>query len=244
MNSAMGTIADFKYEVGTSQFDATASTITVPTAPQSTTNSVLHIKGSDVSIIDKSQGSNLKLIADTVGSTTQVKFADTKSMYFDGAGDYITIENSEAYGFGTGSWTFEVWLYCTRTGASNAIFDTRVGTGTQTGSFGIGMLSTGQVQMFSGGVLYKPAETLSFNAWQHLAIVKNASTNTTTMYFNGTAAATTYSDTRDYGSSQPVQIAKDDWVNYFGGYMQDLRVTKGLARYTANFTPPTAPLKG
>ena len=215
-----------------------------PTAPLSTSSAKFHIKGTDASIIDKSQGSNLKLIADTVGSTTQVKFANTKSMYFDGAGDYITIENSEAYGFGTGSWTFEVWLYCTRTGVSNAIFDTRVGTGTETGSFGIGMLSTGQVQMFSGGVLYKPAETLSFNAWQHLAIVKNASTNTTTMYFNGTAAATTYSDTRDYGSSQPVQIAKDDWVNYFGGYMQDLRVTKGLARYTANFTPPTASLEG
>jgi len=161
------------------------------------------------------------------------------SNHFDGSGDFLAIPNDAGFGFGTGSWTFETWLYCTKTGATNAIFDTRVGTGTQTGSFGIGMLSTGQVQMFSGGVLHKPSDTLSFNEWQHLAIVKDASTNTTTFYYNGTASSSTYSDTRDYGSSQPVQIAKDDWTNYFGGYLRDLRVVKGTAVYSGNFTPPT-----
>ena len=62
------------------------------------------------------------------------------------------------------------------------------------------------------------------------------------MYFNGTAGSTTYSDTRNYGASQPVQIGKDDWTNYFGGYMRDLRVVKGTAVYSGNFTPPIGPL--
>ena len=97
----------------------------------------------------------------------------------------------------------------------------------------------------SPSAFYYPTDTLSFNTWQHLAIVKDADTSTTTMYFNGTAASTTYSDTRNYGASQPVQIGKDDTTsNYFGGYMQDLRITKGKARYTSNFTVPSAPLKG
>jgi hypothetical protein len=176
-------------------------------------------------------------------------WTNTKTIKFDGNSDYITIANDEAYGFGTGDWTIETWLYCTKTGGFNAIFDTRVGTGTQTGSFGMGMYTTGKVQLYASGFHYYPqggSDTLSFNTWQHLAVVKNS--GTTTMYFNGTAASTTYSDSRDYGSSQPVQIGKDDTTsNYFGGYMQDFRITKGLARYTASDETaniPSAPLKG
>jgi hypothetical protein len=232
---------------------------TPPTTPLSTTQSSgtnisavasgeckLLVKGTDASIIDKSQGANLKLFGTTTGSTGQVRtgdWANTKTMYFDGNSDYITIPNNELYGFGTGDWTIETWLYCTKTGGFNAIFDTRVGSGTQSGNFGIGMYNTGRIQLFSGGIFYYPTNTLSFNTWQHFAVVKNS--GTTTMYFNGTAASSTYSDSRDYGSSQPVQIGKDDTAsNYFGGYMQDFRITKDLARYTANFTPPSAPLEG
>jgi hypothetical protein len=236
----LGKVSDVRYTRGSAVY---TSSFTPPTAPLSSTGTELHIKGTDASIIDKSQGANLKLVGNTTGSTTQAKFASTKSMYFDASGDYISISDDEAYGFGTGDWTIETWLYCTKTGGFNAIFDTRVGAGTETGSFGLGMYNTGRVQMFSGGIFYYPTDTLSFNTWQHLAIVKNS--GTTTMYFNGTAASSTYSDSRNYGSSQPVQIGKDDTTsNYFGGYMQDFRITKGLARYTANFTPPTASLEG
>ena len=222
---------------------------TPPTAVLSSTGTNFHMKGTDAHVIDKSQGNNLKLIGTTAASTTQAKFSNTASVYFDGNSDYITIPDDELFGWGTGSWTFEVWLYITKTGGFNAIFDTRVGTGSEAGSFGLGVHTTGRVQMYSGAespaqFLY-PNDTLSFNTWQHLAIVKDASTNVTKMYFNGTASSTTYSDTRNYGASQPVQIGKDDTTsNYFGGYMQDLRVTKGKARYTSNFTVPSAPLKG
>lgn len=237
-----GYLSDIIYNPTTAITD-----FTPPTAPLSSSGAALHIKGTDASIIDKSQGANLKLVGSTTGSTTQVKFANTKSMYFDASGDYISISDNEAYGFGTDDWTIETWLYCTKTGGFNAIFDTRVGTGTEAGSFGLGMHTTGRVQMYSNATspaqfLY-PSSTLSFNTWQHLAVVKNS--GTTTMYFNGTAASLTYSDSRNYGSSQPVQIGKDDTTsNYFGGYMQDFRITKGLARYTGNFTPPSASLEG
>ena len=245
-----GNVADLRLTKGSvvTEYQTSSTTtgtqiFTPRTTPITSSGSELHIKGTDASIIDKSQGSNLKLIGNTTGSTTQVKFANTKSMYFDASGDYISISDDEAYGFGTGDWTIETWLYCTKTGGFNAIFDTRVGTGTETGSFGLGMHNTGRVQLFSGGAFYYPTDTLSFNTWQHFAVVKNS--GTTTMYFNGTAASTTYSDSRNYGSSQPVQIGKDDTAsNYFGGYMQDFRLTKGLARYTANFTPPTSEFEG
>jgi hypothetical protein len=59
---------------------------TPPTAPLSSTGAELHIKGTDASIIDKSQAANLKLVGNTTGSTT-TKFTGAKSMYFDGTGD-------------------------------------------------------------------------------------------------------------------------------------------------------------
>ena len=235
-----GYISDLRVFNGTVGY---TGNFTPPTEPVSSSAAAVHVIGTDASIIDKSQTNNLKLFGNTTGSTAQAKFASSKSMYFDAVGDYISIPVDEVYGFGTDDWTIETWLYCTKTGGFNAIFDTRVGTGTQAGNFGIGMYNTGRVQLFSGGIFYYPTDTLSFNTWQHFAVVKNS--GTTTMYFNGTAASSTYSDSRDYGSSQPVQIGKDDTTsNYFGGYMQDFRISKGLARYTANFTPPTAPLEG
>ena len=56
-----------------------------PTTPLSSTNAEFHIKGTDASIIDKSQGGNLELDGNVTGSTTQVKFAGSKSMYFPGS---------------------------------------------------------------------------------------------------------------------------------------------------------------
>ena len=65
-------------DIGTAHY---TGEFTPPTAPLSSSGADMHIKGTDASIIDKSQGANLKLVGNTTGSTTQVKFAGSKSMY-------------------------------------------------------------------------------------------------------------------------------------------------------------------
>jgi hypothetical protein len=74
---------------------------------------------------------------------------------------------------------------------------------------------------------------LPLNTWAHLALVRNGST--TTLYLNGTSVASGTS-TNPTDNTSPLQMGTSGFI----GYINDFRITNGLARYTSNFTPPTA----
>jgi hypothetical protein len=82
------------------------------------------------------------------------------------------------------------------------------------------------------------------NEWVHLAICR--ASGSTKMFVNGTQSGSTYSDSNVYlNSANRPLIASNGFTiggspSYFTGYIDDLRITKGIARYTAAFTPPTA----
>ena len=90
------------------------------------------------------------------------------------------------------------------------------------------------------------SSTNSLNTWYHLALVRNG-TNLV-MYRDGISVASrtiTSSITFDWGKGG-VRVGGGNWdaaQSYFNGYIQDLRVTRGYARYTANFTAPTIPAR-
>ena len=221
------------------------SDFTPPLAPLSTTGSVFHLKGTDASIIDKSQGSNLKLVGNTTGSTTQVKFTDTKSIYFDGSGDYIKTHASTDYDLPT-DFTIEAWIYPTSLSSNRLIVDTY--NASQAGSYQLYWRSIGGSLAFytqaDAVVLQDPSgSNIQVNTWHHVAVARSG--NTIRMFVDGTQVNST-TLTRDLTHGIPVAIGYQQatGTNYFAGYMQDVRITKGLARYTANFTPPTESLKG
>ena len=96
------------------------------------------------------------------------------------------------------------------------------------------------------------SNAVTLNAWSHIAVVldANSGTNNIKIYINGTldGQGTFSGISWSSGSSgDVVKIGNGNISNanaYFQGYVQDFRITEGLARYTANFTPPTAPLEG
>ena len=238
-----GNIADLRVVSGTALYTAD---FTPPTAPLSSSGTELHIKGTDASIIDKSQVSNLKLVGNTTGSTTQVKFVDTKSMYFDGTGDYITMAPSNLFTFGTEDFTIEGWAYPTATG-DKGIF--QQGTSnfptSSANSLAVQTTTSGtKWAIYAGNTQHIAATaTYSLNQWYHFAIVRASST--TKLYIDGVEVIS-ISDTTNYtGTYMGIgSIYGAANAQCFVGYIEDFRVTNGLARYTANFTPPTAPLKG
>ena len=169
-------------------------------------------------------------------STAQSKWG-SGSGYFDGAGNYLSVADSADFGFGTGDFTIECWCYLPGSVSGDGpLFDFRAGSG-QNGLFYIDG-ADGRKLTYYNGTVYTGGSAVSLTAWNHLALCR--ASGTTKAFLNGVSQWTT-TDSFDFGASRPLKIA----ANFAGStglnaYFQDLRVTKGVARYTADFTPPTA----
>ncbi len=98
-----------------------------------------------------------------------------------------------------------------------------------------------------GGAYYSPAGTIPLNAWRHIAVVRTGSTlkmfvNGAQVYSNAAAFGPTPSGTLYLGSYYGCAGGPAaNWCDNFVGQMDDVRFTKGVARYTAAFTPPAGP---
>jgi hypothetical protein len=82
---------------------------------------------------------------------------------------------------------------------------------------------------------------ISNSVWTHIAVCR--SNSNTKLFIVGTQSGSTYADTNNYLVC-PMMIGQfNDGVGAgnLNGYLDDIRITKGYARYTANFTAPTAP---
>ena len=201
----------------------------------------------ETSISDLSQSSEITCFGDAAISTTQVKFAGTKSIYLDGTGDYLQISNYEdswISGY-TGDYTIEFWWYPTNVSAGSYQEILTAGNGFQLYIASGGALNLAVDNANSTSYFWHPQSihTMVNNTWQHLAIVRNG--NVYTIYVDGVSKATTTTSTLIGTGTNFVQLGILAGSLYpTPGYFQDLRITKGLARYTSNFTPSTAELEG
>ena len=201
-------------------------------------NNVKFLLNPETSISDLSQSSKIKCFGDAATSTSQVKFAGTKSIYGDGSGDYVSIPIEP---IGTDDFTVEAWVYPTSMGSyATAISGATIGGGLgvvmRIDRWFIGNNSTNQ--MFTSA-----ANKFVVNQWQHIAMTREGTS--LRLFYNGTLFD---SGTNSYNLNQTDYVLYAAYTNgsylSLGGYIQDFRITKGLARYTATFTPPTAELQG
>ena len=237
-----GFIADLRVEVGTA---ISTSDFDPPTAPVSAlTNTDLLLSGTNAGIIDKSQSvKTITLNGNVKSSTTQTKYL-TSSMYFDGTGDYVEAGDVSL----PADFTVEFWIY------ANAFANWKgiVGIGASaTSHLCVRLTSTGAINFWLNTPSNQgsSAGTLSTGTWTHIAFVRSGSgTNNLKLFVDGqldTQSTSTYSI-----PEAPMVIGRSyDSYNgeYLNGYLSDVRITKGLARYTAadeSANIPTAALQG
>lgn len=220
---------------------------TPPTAPVTKTSDTLVLLNfTDSALIDNTGKNNLEPIADAKVSSYVRKFGNG-SMYFDGTDDYIKLPYSENFNFGTASFTWEAWVHPTDISGVDGLYGTSGGAGSQP-KFAV-HLNAGTPSVHYNGVgssnSYTTATSaISANTWTYLAYVRNGTT--WTWYINGVASGTgseTGANLTFTTQSTFVGYGGEAYFTPFNGYIEDMRVTKGVARYTSNFTPPVRAFK-
>lgn len=216
---------------------------------------LMHMEGPNNStdFIDSSFMKHSLTVTGDAKLTTSLSKFGSSSATFDGSGDYISIGNNSAFGMGTSDYTVEAWIYCNFTTSTSGYY--RVWNILSTanpnnraellfGSFSDPYLHK---LCFIGGpsvIIFTLTKNNFYNIWRHVALVRyNGSIS---VYVDGVAATreTNYVNTvasHDLGTSSSLKIGSGQTGNdVFYGNIDELRITKGLARYTSNFTVPNS----
>jgi hypothetical protein len=168
-------------------------------------------------------------------------------MAFDGTGDYLRTRPSDLLSTWFNSdFTIEYWVYpnafaSSANGGSNVYSQSDPAGTSEYWSFGPRASGVVVWYYYSSGIQIVTSGTISTGVWTHLAWTYQKSSNTMRIFINGVLNTTTtivgtpsMSTTVDY-----IVVGASTTVG-FNGYIDDLRITKGYARYTSTFTPPTA----
>lgn len=208
-------------------------------------NVVLAMHMDDAGLTDL-KGHAVTLAGNTARSSTQRKFGGY-SAYFDGAGDFLYPVNSGPdFAFGTGDFTVEMWVYLPSLGVARTLYDGRPPS--TNGLYVSTYVSATNTIVFFVTELTRITGTtaLATMTWYHVALCRSGTS--TKLFLNGVQEGATYSDGNNYlGAANRPIIGIDSYnltATPMNGYIDDLRVTKGVARYTANFTPPSSAFPG
>ena len=175
------------------------------------------------------------------GDSKLTKITDG-AVAFDGSGDYLTVAWSTDFELGTGDFTIEYYGYSRNNGTAitwGADINNR---------FDLGSITEGNVRFFcrsSSSTFIELDADVATEKWAHIAAVREGTTFR--LYVDGKLEASgTASNTMPNDSSNTLDIGRRRYAstgaNPYEGFISNVRIIKGTALYTSNFTPPSAPL--
>jgi hypothetical protein len=176
---------------------------------------------------------------DTKTATAQSRFYGSSGL-FDGSGDYLTLPASDEFDFGTGNFTMELWVRFNALSTARALIDKYLASNNATWQLYWRATGTSIAFWADESVLLQDPDPnrIAIDNWYHVAVSRSGTT--ARLFVDGTeVASATLSN--NLNNTAPLGIAGQvsGAMSFLNGYIQDLRITKGVARYTADFTPPT-----
>lgn len=197
---------------------------------------LLHCNGSNGSttFTDNSPTPKTVTATGTSISTTSPKYG-TGCLPVSGSGQYLTVTNHADFALGTGDFTIEDWAYVDS-------FTPALASILNIGAYNTGCLlrvESDKIQFFILGTSYTFATTISTGSYHHIAVCRY--NGTLYAFLDGTLVGTPQAATGSIPQNDII-IGKSahsasEWLN---GRHDEIRITRGLARYTANFTVPAS----
>lgn len=241
-NDFNGIIQDLRITKGTGLY---SSTFVPPTGKPTATASTSLLVCQDGSVFDKSTNLHIPTIYGVpVPSSDDATPPTGSSLVFTGtAGSYLQLGGQSNFAFGTGDFTIEMWYF--PYAISNQQLYSSQASGAYTTAPDLWMNTSGKLnlQVGSNGSI-KQTAALSPMTWYHIALVRRS--NSTTIYINGIESGSPAVDNNNYiiPANRPIIGGYGYSTNSYpvNGMISDLRVVKGTAVYTGNFTPPTSKL--
>lgn len=204
---------------------------------------LLHMEGADGSTTFTDSSSSPKTV--TANGNAQIDTAQSKfgssSCLLDGSGDYLGLPNAASVVPESGNFTVEAFVRMASFSGNNTLYGT--GDAQISSGFLFTVNSSGLLQVFGTNAnIVAPAGSVSLSTWTHIALTRSGSTWRT---FAGGVLAASGTNSNNYAANSTVYIGARNYAgstgDYFNGHIDEFRFTKGVARYTSNFTPPAAP---
>jgi hypothetical protein len=213
------------------------------------TKILLHMDGSNggTTFTDTNAGGSAHTWTATGGPTTNtatIKFG-TASLNTTGAGSVLTPDSTD-FTLGSGDFTCDFWLqYASGIGTVRVACGQCDSAGTAAAiPFRVGLNASNVVDFtcFVGSTAFTVtgSTAITTTIWHHVAVVRIG--NTLRMFLDGVQE----------GGDIAISGSLNDSVNKFGvgclgeftsvqwqGYIDEFRLSVGIARWTSNFTPPT-----
>ena len=209
------------------------------------TKLLLHGDGTDESqiIIDSSSsGKTVTCVNQAQIDTAQKEFG-TGSILFDGTGDYLSLADNDDWDFGTGNFTIDFWVRFNSLASDfNFIGNGCYGSGANTDGWNLMWYTSNYLQFANWltagqNILCQYVWTPIINTWYHIAVVRNGTRFD--IYINGISIGNTTDADSITTCARPLLIGQgwDSGLN-LNGWIDELRISKGIARWTSNFIPP------